>query len=171
MATIHIIHSHPRLLNVAVYWAASTTLFHLTICQIMQLFFRVFCIMIFVVLKHFLLWWKGKHNNLPGIDLPSSRYSLTDGLRNTLGMTGSSSSSIWSLSILWSGSRTDVTGAPAALAFLALFERMFCCCCCSEPSVMETKYEFTFFYVVHLNGMDLLKSFFFRFSAKIDSKN
>lgn len=77
---------------------------------------------------------------LPGIDLPSSRYSLTDGLRNTLGKSGDSSSSIWSLSILWSGSRTAGTLATRG-GLRARFERMFCCgrWCSSEPSVMKRR--------------------------------
>lgn len=91
---------------------------------------------------------------LPGIDLPSSRYSLTDGLRNTLGKSGDSSSSIWSLSILWSGSRTAGTLATRG-GLRARFERMFCCgrWCSSEPSVMK-RWEYV---CVHLS--DLKKRF------------
>lgn len=70
---------------------------------------------------------------LPGMDFPSSRYSLTEGLKKPVGITGDVFSGC-SLSSLWSGSGTT-TGAPGERAFLARFERMFCCS--SDPSVME----------------------------------
>lgn len=67
------------------------------------------------------------------MDFPSSRYSLTDGLRKPVGITGDATSDC-SLSSLWSGSGTT-TGAPGERAFFALFERIFCCS--SDPSGID----------------------------------
>lgn len=69
---------------------------------------------------------------LPGIDFPSSKYSLTDGLRKLLGITGLGSS-VWSSSNRWLGSGPKA-GDPDVRGFFARFERVGCS---SEQSAIK----------------------------------
>lgn len=63
---------------------------------------------------------------LPGIDLPNSKYSRTEGLKKFVGISGISLSgfTVSSLSNSWCGSGSKSTGS-GALGLLARFERTF----------------------------------------------
>lgn len=69
------------------------------------------------------------------MDFPSSKYSLTDGLKKPVGITGDEISD-WSLSSRWSGSGT-AADAPGVRGFFARFDRTLCCS--SDPSVIKSK--------------------------------
>lgn len=101
------------------------------------------------------------HSNKPGIDFPSSRYSLTEGLRNPCGITGTGISlSLRSSSILWSGSGPKA-GAPGVLGFFARFDLIVCCC--SDPSVKDREnHPFSIF--PHKNHFFIFKNRWIFFS-------